>query len=183
MKRVLVPLADGCEEIEAVTIIDTLRRGGVEVVAAGLHAGPVTASRGVRLIPDADWPSELPGAFDAIVLPGGGPGTERLLADPRVVSAVRAFHAADRWVAAICAAPQVLHKAGVLGGRRVTCYPGVEPALTGAVCVAAPVACDGRVLTGRGPGVSLVFALAVLSSLTGEQCAGEVAAAMLAPGA
>jgi 4-methyl-5(b-hydroxyethyl)-thiazole monophosphate biosynthesis len=181
MKRVLVPLADGCEEIEAVTIIDTLRRGGVEVVAVGLHPGPVTASRGVRLLPDAEWPAQLPGAFDAIVLPGGGPGTERLLADPRVVEAVRSFHAAGRWVAAICAAPQVLHKAGVLAGRRATCYPGVEVALTGATCVAEPAVRDGRVITGRGPGTSLAFALAVLSALAGEAGAAEVAEAMLAP--
>ena len=106
MKRILVALADGCEEMEAVVVVDVLRRGGLEVVAVGLKEGPVTASRGVRLLPDSPWPERAWEQFDALVLPGGGPGTQALLADARVLEAVREFARAGRLRAAICAAPR-----------------------------------------------------------------------------
>ncbi len=178
-KRVLVPLAEGCEEIEAVVVVDTLRRGDVEVVTAGLRPGPVIASRGVRLLPDVDWPAGAERDFDALVLPGGGPGTRHLLEDGRVVAAVTAFARADKWVAALCAAPQVLQRAGLLAGRRVTCYPGVESALAGARCTGADVEVDGRVITGRGPGASFVFALTLVELLAGSEVAAEVARGLL----
>lgn len=175
MKRVLVALADGCEEMEAVAVVDVLRRGGLEVVVAGLKEGPVTASRGVRLLPDAGWPERAWEQFDALVLPGGGPGTQALLADARVLEAVREFARAGRLLAAICAAPQVLQRAGVLGGKRVTCYPGVGARLPDSVVVDAVVVEDGAVITGRGPGASFVFALALVARLVGAEKAAEVA--------
>lgn len=180
MKKVLVPLAQGCEEMEAVIVIDTLRRAQFEVVAAGLKEGPITASRGVRLVPDTVWDAVDPMSFDAIVLPGGNGGVQQLLADARVMRAVRDLHAAGRWVCAICAAPQVLHAAGVLKGRRATCYPGVEEKLADAMTVADPVVVDGHVITSRGPGTSIAFALEIVRRLAGEEAARRVAVGMVA---
>lgn len=179
MKKVLVPLAEGCEEMEAVTIIDVLRRAGLTVETVGLTSGVVTASRGVRLLPDREWPDSIPGPYVAIVLPGGGPGTERLQADPRVLEAVRAIAAAGGVVAAICAAPQVLYRAGVLRGKRFTCYPGVERVIEGGVHVERDVEVDGRVITSRGPGTSIAFALTVVAALTDVATAGRVADGLL----
>ena len=181
MSRVLVPLADGCEEIEAVVVIDVLRRAGIEVVAAGLKPGPVEASRGTRLLPDGAWPERAWLAFDAIVLPGGGPGTRALLGDARVVEAVREFHRAGRVVAAICAAPQVLQRAGIAAGRRLTCYPGVEAALPESTHTGEAVVEDGAVITGRGPGVSFAFALALVRRLAGAERADQVARDLVLP--
>jgi protein deglycase len=181
MSRVLVPLAEGCEEIEAVIVVDTLRRAGIEVVTAGLRPGPVTASRGVRLLPDADWPARAWETFDALVLPGGGPGTQALLADVRVIEAVRRFHDAGRWVAAICAAPQVLQKAGVLAGKRMTCYPGVAAATPRETRVDEPVVQDGHVITSQGPGTGFAFALALVRLLAGAEKARDVGRALLVP--
>ena len=127
MSRALVPLADGCEELEAVTLIDLLRRAGVEVVAAGLAAGPVTAARGTRLLPDATLDAALAdGDYDLVALPGGLPGADHLLADARLAALLPAQLGRGGKVAAICAAPKVLAAAGALDGRRATCYPAAS---------------------------------------------------------
>ena len=120
MTRALIPLAEGCEEMEAVIVIDTLRRAGWEVIAAGFGEGPVRCSRGVCLVPDRAWQDVDAMDFDVLVLPGGGPGTERLRQDPGVLEAVLRMNDAGRTVAAICAAPLVLKDAGILSGRSVT---------------------------------------------------------------
>lgn len=179
MPRVLVPLAPGCEEIEAVTVIDLLRRAGVTVVVAGLEPGPVTASRGVVLLPDvllADLDAD--DDFDMIVLPGGGPGAKALRGNARVLSRVRSLDRAGRWVAAICAAPQVLAAAGVLGGRRATSYPGIleDEGLPDTRLTGAPVEVDGHIITSRGPGTALDFALACIEALLGDEARAQVEA-------
>jgi 4-methyl-5(b-hydroxyethyl)-thiazole monophosphate biosynthesis len=179
MSKVLVPLADGCEEMEAVILIDTLRRAQIEVVVAGLKPGPVTASRGVKLAPDTTLDAVRNEDFDAIALPGGGGGTENLMKDERVLDAVRDFHGRGKLVAAICAAPQVLQKAGVIDGKRITCYPGVAAHITRATRVDERVVQDGRVITSQGPGTSFHFALALVQELAGRAKAEEVAGAML----
>ena len=125
MATVLVPLAQGCEELEAVTIIDLLRRAGVTVVVAGLEEGPITASRGVVLLPDTTLEAVLDQDFDLVVLPGGLGGAERLEADQRIAALLRRMTEQGRYVAAICAAPRVLAKAGLLKNRAVTAYPGI----------------------------------------------------------
>ncbi len=178
MKKVLVPLADGCEEIEAVTVVDVLRRAGFEVVAAGLRDGVLTASRGVKLAPDVAFDAVDPLAFDAIVIPGGAGGVQNLLKDGRVPEAVRALHGAGRWVCAICAGPLVLDAAGVLGGVRATCYPGVELASTARVNERVVV--DGRVITSQGPGTAMAFALEIVRRLDGAANAQRVASGLLA---
>ena len=171
MPRVLVPLAEGCEELEAVTVIDLLRRAGVEVAVAGLTEGPVRASRGVVLVPDTTLDALGDEPFDMIVLPGGGPGTKRLEQDERVLGRLRAHHASGRPVAAICAAPGVLAAAGLLQGRRATAYPGILEALRlpDTTLVGEPVVEDRGVITSRGPGTALDFALHLIQVLCGPE--------------
>ncbi|MCI0634823.1 MAG: DJ-1/PfpI family protein, partial [Actinobacteria bacterium] len=120
---VLVPLAEGFEEIEAVVIIDVLRRAGVEVCVAGLAPGPVTGAHGITLATDRALSDVDAAALAMIVLPGGMPGTTNLRKDARILDLVRALESSGRRVAAICAAPTVLAAAGVLAGRSATSHP------------------------------------------------------------
>jgi 4-methyl-5(b-hydroxyethyl)-thiazole monophosphate biosynthesis len=168
MKRVLVPLAEGFEELEAVTIIDILRRAGVEVVVASLAGSPVAGAHGIRLEADAPLEALLAQHFDMIALPGGMPGAEHLRRDPRIAALVKRLHAAGRPVAAICAAPMVLAAAGLLAGRRATSYPGFLDGAAAATVVGDTVVVDRGVITSRGPGTALDFALALVEELEGR---------------
>lgn len=181
MASVLVPLAEGCEELEAVTIIDLLRRAGVKVTVAGLAPGPVKASRGVVLVPDAELEAVRQREFDMIVLPGGAGGAERLAADPRIQALLREFAAAGRYTAAICAAPKALAAAGLLSGRRATSYPGWLEGVEGVQQCAEPVVVDGRVVTSRGPGTAMDFALSLIELLVGADKRDEVERALQRP--
>ncbi len=175
MSKVLVPLAEGCEELEAVTIIDLLRRAGVEVVVAGLKAGVVTASRGVRIQPDALLDEALQHDYDMVVLPGGGPGSERLNADDRVRDLLIKMANSEKFTAAICAAPSVLASAGVLSGKSATCYPGaMDSAALPGLDTGQAVVQDGRVITSRGPGTAIDFALKLIENLEGQVRRDEV---------
>lgn len=174
MARVLVPLAVGCEELEAVTVIDLLRRAGIEVTVAGLEPGPVTASRGVVLLPDVELDAVLEQDFDMIVLPGGAAGAARLRDDARVQRLLRRLADAGRYTAAICAAPAALAAAGLLAGRRVTGYPGTLDGVAGIDYRQEPVVQDGRVITSRGPGTALDFGLALIGLLAGDARRDEV---------
>ena len=179
--RVLVPLADGCEELEAVTVVDLLRRAGLEVVTAGLADGTVTASRGTRLVPDTTLGALEGESFDAIVLPGGQPGADHLAADERVAARLRAMHADGDWVCAICAAPGVLARAGVLEGHRATAFPGVLERLGHGTLEHAPVVRDRNVVTSRGPGTAMDFALELVGLWCGEEARGRVEGALQRP--
>jgi 4-methyl-5(b-hydroxyethyl)-thiazole monophosphate biosynthesis len=169
MTRVLIPLAPGCEELEAVTLIDLLRRAGIEVVTASLEPGPVHCSRGTRLLADLTLDEVLGDDFDMIVLPGGLPGSTNLDADARVHRLLARHQAEDRFIAAICAAPKVLANAGLLQGKSATAYPGSLqmsdfPEVT---LLTAPVVVDGKTITARGPGTAMDFALQLIESLEG----------------
>jgi 4-methyl-5(b-hydroxyethyl)-thiazole monophosphate biosynthesis len=178
--RVLIPLADGVEELEAVTVIDVLRRGNIEVVSAALgDVLSVKGSRGVTLLADATWASLDLSGFDALVLPGGGKGTEALSEDPRIEEAVIAFHEAGKIVAALCAAPTVLAQAGILEGRRATCYPTCAEQLGDAYDDGAPVIADGTIITSQGPGTAMLFALVLVQHLAGDETAQRVADGLL----
>jgi 4-methyl-5(b-hydroxyethyl)-thiazole monophosphate biosynthesis len=178
--RVLVPLAEGFEEIEAVAIVDVLRRADVEVLVAGLTAGPVRGSHGIALETDVLLDDVDPASLAMVVLPGGQPGTDRLKGDPRVLAIVRQLESSGRTVAAICAAPMVLAEAGVLEGRQATSHPSVRDRLAGATVVAEPrVVRAGRVLTSQGPGTAIEFALEIVRELRGEERARGLGAAML----
>lgn len=176
MASVLVPLATGCEELEAVTIIDLLRRGGVEVVSAGLTDGPLKASRGVVLVPDTTLDEALKRDYDMIVLPGGGPGSEALAKDPRVISMLQRMAQAGKYTAAICAAPKALAAAGLLQGRRATSFPGslAGLAISGLIYLEESVVQDGHVITSRGPGTAIDFTLHLIELLAGPAKRAEV---------
>src|SRR5688572_18886007 len=128
-KRVLVPLAEGFEEIEAVVIIDVLRRAEFEVVVAGLTSRDVLGAHGIRVGADVLLAVIDPLLFGMLELPGGMPGTTNLAEDERVLAAVRDLHARGRTTAALCAAPMVLARAGVLDGVEVTSHPSVRDRL------------------------------------------------------
>jgi 4-methyl-5(b-hydroxyethyl)-thiazole monophosphate biosynthesis len=181
MAKVLVPLADGCEELEAVTIIDLLRRAGIQVVTAGLKPGIVLASRGVQLLPDLTLDVALQDDYDMVVLPGGMPGASHLKEDLRIIELLRKMAAAQKFTAAICAAPMVLAEAGILDGKKATSYPGFLDALPGVTVSSAAVVQDGKVLTSRGPGTAMDFALELVDVLAGAEKRRQVEAALVRP--
>lgn len=180
MARVLVPLAAGCEELEAVTLIDLLRRAGIEVVSAGLQPGIVKASRGTQLVPDTLLDAVLHDDFDMIALPGGMPGAQHLKEDPRIISLLKKMAEQDKYTAAICAAPAVLAEAGLLAGKRATSYPGFLDRLDvpGMAYLKDAVVADGKILTSRGPGTAMDFALALIEVLSGKAKRDEVEAGL-----
>jgi 4-methyl-5(b-hydroxyethyl)-thiazole monophosphate biosynthesis len=181
MAKVLVPLADGCEELEAVTVVDLLRRAGVEVTTAGLKPGIVKASRGVQLVPDVTLDVALQDDYDMVVLPGGMPGATHLKEDARILGLLKSMAAAGKYTAAICAAPMVLAEAGVLEGKRATSYPGVLDALPGVSVRTEAVVHDDKVLTSRGPGTAMDFALALVEVLCGTAKRQQVEAGLVRP--
>jgi len=177
--KTLMPWADGVEEMEAVILADVLRRAGWPVTTAGLRPGPVSGSRGVKLLPDAVWSDVAPDAFDALVLPGGARGTENLAAHAGVLAAVRAFDAAGKRLAAVCAAPLVLQAAGVLRpGRRITSHPAVRNQFRDADWRDERVVEDGPLVTSQGPGTCFEFALALVARAEGPRRAAALAAEM-----
>jgi len=177
---VFVHLADGFEEIEAVTVIDVLRRAGIEVrtvsisenrTVMGVHGIPMIAD---ILIKEADY-----GRCEMIVLPGGGQGTDNLGRNELLVKKIKEFAASGKWVAAICAAPAVLGRAGVLNGRKATVYPGGEHNLIGASVVPDKVVISDTIVTSRAPGTAMDFAFTLATILKGEETANKVKGQML----
>lgn len=182
MPRAAVILAEGFEEIEAITCIDVLRRGDVEVETLGLESMRVCGAHGVELVADALLENQS-GHWDAIVLPGGMPGASALRDSVAVQNLLREQNRQGSWIAAICAAPIVLGAAGLLQGRRATCYPGFENQLAGAYLENAPVVRDHNLITSRGPATAFAFALTLVECLRGPARANELAQALLiAPG-
>ncbi len=186
MARVLVPLADGCEELEAVTVIDILRRGGIEVVSAGLGARgtPVRASRGTVLLPDTALDEALRHDYDMIVLPGGLPGADHLNGDARIRARLQDMARRENYIAAICAAPKVLADAGLLKGRRATSYPGALSAQQRQGVdyrEDSAVVQDGNLITSRGPGTAMDFALALVEILAGKAKRDDVETGLVRP--
>ena len=174
MPKVLIPLAQGCEELEAVTVIDILRRAGIEVVSAGLDAQPVRASRGTVLVPDTALDAALKHDYDMVVLPGGQPGTDNLKKDARILELVKRMAQREKYTAAICAAPSVLATAGLLDGKRATCYPTCLDDFPHVNLQTAAVVEDGKLITSRGPGTAMDFALTLVERLMGQAKRKEV---------
>jgi 4-methyl-5(b-hydroxyethyl)-thiazole monophosphate biosynthesis len=180
MANVLVPLARGCEELEAVTVVDLLRRAGISVVTAGLDDQPVTASRGVVLVPDMTLDEALGQDYDMVVLPGGLPGADHLDNDDRLAGLLKQMAADGKYTAAICAAPKVLASSGLLNGKRATSYPGVLQTMSvpGMDYVEQAVVTDDKVITSRGPGTAMDFALELIEVLAGTDTRTEVEAGL-----
>lgn len=183
MGTVAVLFADGFEEIEAITQVDILRRAGLDVVVAGVTAKEVIGGHDVRVDTDMTV-DELPADLEAVVIPGGDPGARAIAADPVSMELITRHATAGRLTAAICASPAVvLAPAGLLAGKRFTCYPGYESDVSDGQFCEDRVVIDGSLITSRGPGTAAEFALAVVSALKGQATADGLAAKTIQPGA
>ena len=178
-KKVLVPLAPGVEEIEAVGIIDVLRRAGIKVVPAAIGSKKLTASRGVVLIADVLWSKVSKESFDAIILPGGYKGTQALLKTRSLLSAIKNHASRGCIIGAICAAPLVLKKTGLITERHVTCHPAVRKELNVRQYINKKVVADGKIVTGQGPGAVFAFALKIVEMLNNKNCAVKISTEMV----
>jgi len=178
--KVVVPLAEGFEEIEFSTIVDILRRAGVDVTVAGIQEGVIDGAHGVRITPDTLIDTVSADDFDAITLPGGYPGFANLGESEKVLKLLREMHDRNKYVTAICGAPSVLAKAGVIQGKRATIYPGMENTLTGAQPSEERVVVDGKIITSRGPGTAMEFAIKLVEVLAGKSMAEQVTQSTLA---
>ncbi len=168
MSRALLIFAEGSEELEAVTLVNILRRGDVEVTLAGLQAGALRGSRGTQLLPDVPLDEALAHSYDMVILPGGMPGTTHLRNDARVIKLVQEMAKSGKWVAAICAAPSVLAAAGLLDGKRATSFPGSLREFPQVAVQESAIEQDGNLITSRGPGTAMDFALYLLELLAGK---------------
>ena len=174
-KHALVILAEGNEEIEAITQVDLLRRADIKVTVAGLSWVEVKGSHDI--VVKADMPLEqFSGEFDAVIVPGGMPGTVYLYKSEAVLSIVREAYSKGLLCAAICAAPLVLDTAGILEGKKFTCYPSIEEKINNGTFSEEKVVVDGNIITSRGVGTAIPFALAIVEYLLGKEKSEELAA-------
>lgn len=176
MSHVLVPLAQGCEELEAITITDLLVRAGVSVTTCGLDEMPVKASRGITIIPDTSIDKVMDESFDLIALPGGLPGADHLRDNEQLQLLLKKQAKDNKFLAAICAAPKALAEAGLLNGKTATSYPGTLEALDNeSINISQnPVEIDGKIVTSRGPGTAMDFALTLIELLEGTEKRQEI---------
>ena len=180
LKKAIVFLANGFEEMEAIGTVDILRRGGIDVRTVSIsNERKVAGAHGVELIADALFAEADLTEAEALILPGGMPGSSNLNECEPLKELLIQQYKAGKTIAAICAAPMVLGGLGLLKGRKATCYPGFEPKLIGATVTGEAVEVDGNVVTGKGPGLVFNFGLALLSVLKSEAVAEEVAAGLL----
>ncbi len=180
MKKVLVALAPGFEEIETVTVVDILRRAGARVTLAGTEDGPLEGSRGIRIAPDCLLEGLKAADFDLVVLPGGQPGTDNLNASAELAEILKAMHADGKTLAAICAAPTVLHTLGLLADKSATSHPSVREKLNGTRYSENRVEVDGNIVTSRSPGTAMEFAMKLVALLFGEDRVDTVNKGVLA---
>ena len=172
MSKLGIFMADGCEEIEGLTVVDLVRRAGIEIEMISVSGEKnVTGSHKITFQTDVSKADADFASYDGIVLPGGMPGTTHLMEDDTVNRVIKEFATSGKLVAAICAAPSVLGNAGLLEGKKATCYPGVEGKLTGADFVTDPVAMDGNIITSRGLGTAIEFAAEIVAYLLDESAA------------
>ena len=180
MKTIYVFLAEGFEEVEALTPVDVLRRAGLPVKTVSVTGVlTVNGAHGVPVIADMVFEEVKEADAEMIVLPGGLPGATNLDAHQGLSDLIMAFAEAGKPLSAICAAPSVLGQAGLLNGYKATCYPGFEQFLTGATVTGDNVTVDRNITTGKGPGAAISFATAIITQIAGEEKAREVTSGML----
>jgi 4-methyl-5(b-hydroxyethyl)-thiazole monophosphate biosynthesis len=179
MPSVLLPLANGSEDLEAITVLNILRRAGIEAVSASLNGQAIRGSRGTVIVPDTSLDEALKRDFDMVVLPGGQPGTNNLKADARIIKLVRDMATDGRYVCAICAAPSILAVAGLLDGKNATSFPGALDAFPRVSRQSQAVVEDGKLITSRGPGTAMDFALTLVERLSGKSKREEVEAGLV----
>ena len=175
MKRALVLVATGFEEIETITVIDILRRANIEVVSAGIEPGEITGSRKIKIVPDVQLNKVVNDEnFDMIVLPGGIPGTTNLKKDEGVKKIIERMYKQGKYTAAICAAPTVLSAIGLTTGKNITSHPSVKNELQYESYKEDMVVVDGQIITSRSPGTAMEFAMKLVEILVGKEMVEEI---------
>ncbi len=176
MGKIYTFLADGFETVEALAVVDILRRAKHDVVTVAVSdKQDILSAQNIVVKADEMLADKLYDDADILFLPGGMPGTINLEADDRVVTAIRRQYEAGKWVAAICAAPSIFGHMGILEGRSATCYPGFEKDLTGANCVSDKVVVDGNVITSKGMGTAIDLGLVMVEKLSGAELSESIA--------
>lgn len=174
-KKICVFLADGFEEIEGLTVVDLLRRAGMEVTTVSVTGQrTIHGAHGIDVQADKLFEEMKYEEQDMLVLPGGMPGTIHLGEHEVLGEVLRQFYRKEKYIAAICAAPSVLGRMGMLEGRKAACYPGMEDALTGAEVVREPVAVSDFIITSRGLGTAIAFALTLIAKLSDQETAARI---------
>ena len=179
ISKILVYLAPGFEEIEAVTILDLLRRADLEVIVAGLQPDQVTGSHGICLVPDIFYIDVDPDDYDCLVLPGGQPGSSNLKANVQVIETIKRYNRENKLIAAICAAPTVLAEAGVLKNRKVTSFPDEKETFSASDYQESRVVKDGMIVTSRGVGTAIEFVLELIKIIKDEKTSNNLAGRIL----
>jgi protein deglycase len=175
MKKVFIHLANGFEEVEAITPVDVLRRAGCEVTTVSITGKKeVTSARGLAVLADRLFEEMDYSQADVILFPGGQPGSDNLTKHEGLKKLITEFHRQGKIIAAICAAPMVLANAGILEGKRVTCFPGTESRLKGAICTGNAVEIDGNIITGKAAGAAMKFSFALTEQLCGKSKADDL---------
>ena len=178
-KKVLMILADGFEEVEAIVPADILRRAGINLVLCGLTKKEVIGSHKIKILADITF-DQAKEDYDVLVLPGGGQGAENLAGSDKVISLIKKMYEQGRIIAAICASPVVvLAKSGILSGKKATCYPGMEGGFSETVTVLnQPLVVDGNIITANGPGGAVAFGFKLVEVLSGMDVVTELKKAM-----
>ncbi len=179
-KRILLLLAPGYEELEAIAVVDMLRRAGLEVVIAGTVPGAVPSARDVKIVPDAELDQVFDQVFDLIVLPGGIDGTENLAKDQRVIKMLQDQLESGRYIGAICAAPAILDRLGISSGKTITCHPVCQASVKNSPISQERVVQDGQFITSQCAGTAVEFGLRLVEFLLGREKMEEVNKGVLA---
>ncbi|MBN1407934.1 MAG: DJ-1/PfpI family protein [Calditrichaceae bacterium] len=174
MPSALIILSPGFEEIEAVTVIDLLRRASIQVTIAGLTDRLITGSHNIAVMADTALSMVNHTDFDILVLPGGQPGTNNMKTNPMILKWIQERHANGQWIAAICAAPTVLHAAGITKNLNLTSYPAEKDTFTGSNYSEDNVVIDDHIITSRGVGTAIDFSLAIIAKILDQSAADNI---------
>lgn len=175
MKKAYLFFATGFEEVEALTVVDILRRGGVDCQTVSIMGDyDVTSSHAITIRADLLFEEKDLSDADMLIMPGGIPGTPNLKAHTGLEKLIRQYVADGKYLVAVCAAPTIYGEMGLLDGKQATCYPGMEDGLLGAMPSTESVVCDGQFITSRGMGTCIDFGLVLLEKLVGKATADEI---------